>query len=368
MGTLQRKTHFVRREPNIMNTQLTGIEPGSWQVTLLPHPKKFSRGRALGFCGGAPVGVAETARSKVAACWWPDGTPQLLALEGCKDLSVLFASGSTIPGSWSKSNGGKVGAAAWSYRDGALSGRDLHDARFERSWAEAAGGGLVVGVGVHKGKLGMRPKDSGLVWDAEGNLHEVAADDDVCLRATDGTRLAGRIGSRATLWPALDATPVDLAPEGMPASEVCAMDGDMQIGYAFRKLVAHAVVWRGNAGSALALTPKGFAESRAFSGAHGYQVGMVRKRSTTRSGASACDDRAVIWQGAPDCWVDLNALLPEPFNASNAWAVMVTAERVLVCGEARQVEVSDPGTARESHFVPQAQAVLWTARRADIQG
>lgn len=347
-----------------MNHPITGIDPSSWQVTLLPHPKRFSRSKALGFCGNEPVGVAETARAKVAGCWWPGGTPEFLELDGFKDLNVLFARGDIIPGSWSKNSGGKVGAAAWKLTEGVLEGRNLHDERFERTWAEGAGGGLVVGVGVHKGKLGMRPKDSGLIWNDAGELREVSGAEDVCLRATDGTCFAGNIGARAAFWPEFGAPPVDLAPADMPASEVYAMDGALQIGYAFKKLAARAVVWRGSAASALDLTPAGFAESRAFDGAHGYQVGLVRKGSNTRNGSSACDDCAVIWQGAADRWFDLNALLPEPFNASNAWAIRVTADRILVCGEALRVETSDPGTSRESHFVPLAQAVLWTVQLA----
>jgi hypothetical protein len=340
---------------------LPGIDPGSWQIALLPHPKRFSRSKALGFCGGVAVGVAETARAKVAACWWPGSEPELLVLDGYSDLKVLFARGDTIPGSWSKKHGSSVGAAAWRFAGGVLEGRDLHDARFERTWAEGAGGGLIVGVGVHKGKLGARPKDSGLVWDTAGSLREITAEDDVCLRATDGTGVAGNIGVRAVLWPSFGAPAVELAPKDMPASEVYAIDGDRQIGYAFKKLAARAVVWQGTAASAVDLTPDGFEESRAFDGAHGYQVGLVRERSTTRNGSSACDDRAAIWQGAADRWFDLNALLPKPFNSSNAWALHVTGDRILICGEARQVETSDAGTPRESHYVPAAQAVLWTA-------
>lgn len=347
-----------------MTRSLAGIEHDSWQVQLLGHPKRFSRSKALGFCGAVPVGMAETARAKMAACWWPGGEPTLLALEGASDVSVLFARGAVIPGSWSKGGGGKRGAAAWQCVDGALQGRNLHVATFERTWAEGAGGGLVVGVGVHKGKLGARPKDAGLVWDTAGGVRTVSAAEDVCLRATDGTRLAGAIGARAALWPSVDAPPVDLAPAGMPSSEVHALDGERQVGIAFKQLSARAVLWQGTAASARDLTPVGFEESRAFDGACGWQVGLVRERSSTRSGAGASDDRAVIWQGAPDCWFDLNALLPAPFNASTAWGLCVTANEVLVCGEASRVETSEAGTARESQYVPLAQAVLWRAQRS----
>lgn len=94
-------------------------------------------------------------------------------------------------------------------------------------------------------------------------------------------RCAGTIGGRAALWPTIDSSPIDLAPESMPASEIYALDGELQIGYAFKRRNARAVIWRGSAASALDLTPADCEESRAFDGAHDYQVGLVRARSTT---------------------------------------------------------------------------------------
>ncbi|MBK9134377.1 MAG: hypothetical protein IPM15_08565 [Betaproteobacteria bacterium] len=222
-------------------------------MQLLGHPKRISRSKALGFCGAVPVGMER----RHAPRWWPGGEPTLLALEGASDVRVLLARGNVIPGSWSKGGGGKMGAAAWQCVDGALQGRNLHVSTFERTWAEGAGGGWVVGVGVHKGKLGARPRDAGLVWDTAGGVRTVSAAEDVCLRATDGTRLAGVIGARAALWPSVDAPPVDLAPAGMPSSEVCALDGERQIGLAFKQLSARAVLRQGTAASAQDLTPVG---------------------------------------------------------------------------------------------------------------
>ena len=335
--------------------------PTAWSATLLPHPKRFSRSKAIGFCSDAPVGTAETNAGKTSACWWPGGQAELLVLEGFSELDALFARGDTIPGSWNRRKSGKGGAAAWRASETGLVGRDLHDPRFERTWAEGAGGGLVVGVGVHKGKLGRRPRNSGLVWDEAGTIREITAGEDVSLGATDGTRLAGSVGGRAALWPAIDAAPIDLATEAMPASELRALDDSLQIGYAFGHDSARAVIWNGTPESLRDLTPEGFAEARAFDGAHGFQVGFVRARQATPSGLAAFDDRAVIWNGSPDRWLDLNAVLPPPFNASTAWAIQFTRDSVLICGEAKEVEVSDPGTARESHGIARCQAVLWTA-------
>lgn len=345
-----------------MERKSKSIDPGSWQVTLLAPPKKFARGLALGFCGAIPVGLVETARAKVAACWWPAGGAELLSCDGFKELRVLFARGDIIPGMWSKGSGGKTGAVAWRLVDGVLQARDLHPGKFERSWAEAAGGGAVVGTGVHKGTMGRRSTDAGLVWDADGRLYEFQALEDICLRATDGVRVAGDIGGRAALWTGFDAAPVSLAPDDMPASTIYALDGEHQVGVAMRKLAARAVIWRGSATSVTDLTPAGFESSQAYDARSGFQVGVVTRRALTASGAAASEDQAALWHGAADSWLDLGALLPLPFNASMARSIEVDGERLLVCGEARRVETADAGTPRETHYVPDAQAVLWSAR------
>jgi hypothetical protein len=84
---------------------VTGIDPESWQITILPLPKRFSRGTAHGFCGGHPVGCAETARARSLGCWWPGGEPELLTLEGYQDLATGRASGEVIPGQWRNDSG-----------------------------------------------------------------------------------------------------------------------------------------------------------------------------------------------------------------------------------------------------------------------
>lgn len=339
-----------------------GIDTGSWHVTLLPNPKRFSRSKALGFCNGQPVGMAETARAKSHAVWWPNGEAELLSLDGYKELQVLFARGTCIPGAWSK--GASMGAAAWRLREGRLVGASLHDKRFEKSWAESAEHGLVLGVGVHKGRLGARPPDCGLVWREDGTCLEVTASGDVCLRGTDGTRLVGSADGRAALWPSADAAAVDLGPAGFAASEAYALDGDTQAGVAFKGMTARAAIWQGTSASFVDLTPDGYQVSRALHAAGGWQVGLVRRDNLTRNGSSSLADQAALWHGGSDRWFDLNALLPagSGFNASAAWSIEFTDGAVRICGEASRYDVSDPGTDRESHFVPEAQAVVWTAR------
>ncbi|MFN0180168.1 MAG: hypothetical protein ACKVZ0_15315 [Gemmatimonadales bacterium] len=342
---------------------VTGIDPASWRATILPLPKRFSRGTASGFCGGHPVGRAETARARSYGCWWPGGQPELLVLEGRTDVGAGRAAGDVIPGNWRDNDGG-MGAVVWGLHDNRLVGTDLQDPSFARSWATAAGEGVVVGVGAPTGQPGQRARDVGLVWREGEPTAVVAAPGEVRLFATDGTRLAGSIQGRAALWTSVGAEPIDLAPASMSASEVDALDGDRQVGIAFKGMCARAALWNGTAASFSDLTPRGYQTSRAHDASGGFQVGYVRVKDNTRNGTGGSDNRSVLWQGAADRWFDLNSVLPAKYNASIAWAIEVRGDEVRVCGTANRFEVVEPGTAREYHVVPVAHPVLWTARLA----
>ncbi|MBX7185099.1 MAG: hypothetical protein K1Y01_08140 [Vicinamibacteria bacterium] len=339
------------------------IVPGSLKVEILPLPKRFARGAAQGFCGGFPVGRVETSRARSAGCWWPRGKPELLTLEGRAEVLTGRASGSAIPGHWANGKTGAMGAAVWGLHDGALRGTELHVKAYAKTWAIGAGGGAVVGVGTPPRKHGTAVRDVGLVFREDAPPVVIAADGEVMLNATDGVRLAGSVDGRAALWTSADAPPTDLAPEGFPASEVQALDGDIQVGVAFKGLGSRAGLWRGTAATFIDLTPRGFATGRAAAGAAGFQVGFVRRKDTTRNGSSGCDNQAALWRGEADSWIDLNASLAgTEFNASVAWAIEVTGDSIRVCGEASRFEVNDAETPRENHYVPAAHPVLWTAR------
>jgi len=339
------------------------IDPVSWQCLLLPFPKRFSRGRAFGFALGGAVGTSENARAKVAATWWRDGAPELLTLEGAESVNVGRAHGHLIPGNWTKGKGSRMGAAMWTVRNGATVGVDLHDPEFERTWATGSGADLVLGAGTVKGKVGQSAYDVGLVWrDGGDRVSIVDARGDVSLICSDGTRIGGSVSGRAALWNTLKATAIDLAPDTHPASEIYALDGDVQAGVAFSKLHARAGLWRGTADSFSDITPKGHEVGGIYGGARGFQVGLVRAKDTTRNGSASLADKASLWQGTADSWFDLNAFVPKPFNASAAGAITFVGERLWICGSAMRYEASDPGTPRESHYLPQAQAVLWTAQ------
>ena len=334
----------------------------SWEAHVLPMPKKFTRAKALGFCGGHAAGMVEASNGKTQACWWPNGQPELLSLDDYKELQVLSARADCIAGSWSKGRSGAGGAAVWRLHDGALAGTDLHDKKFERTWAECAEHGLVLGVGIHKGGPRARAADSGLVWRHGGVPQPVTAPGDVSLKATDGTRLAGSADGRAALWPAVDAAPTDLGPAGFSSSEVYALDGELQVGIAFKGIKARAGLWRGTASSFVDLTPDEYEVGRALHYSGGWQVGFVRRQDMTRNFSSSLADEAALWRGSKDDWFNLNSVLPPQsgLNASVAWSIERNGDRVRICGEASRYEISDAGTDRESHFVPEARAVIWT--------
>ena len=336
-----------------------------WQVTLLPNPKKFTRSRVLGFCGGHAVGLAENARARIAACWWPGGQPELLTIPGREFVQAAFAHGNRIPGSWWPKSNVDYRAVAWHWLNNALTVTELHDARFERTWATGAGGDLVVGVGTPKGKLGHRGGDLGLVWRGAALAHELRAEGDVSLRATDGVAVAGSANRRATLWPAPDKPPVDLAPASTAGSEVTALDGDTQAGIAWIGLRARAAFWRGSAASFADLTPKGFEVGSALDAGGGLQAGFIRRKDVTLNGSTSLANQAALWHGDAAQWIDLNDVLPAKgdFNASIAWAIDVQGNVVRVGGAVSRYEVRDPDTNRESHSVPAEQAVIWTAAR-----
>ena len=342
---------------------MTGIDPGSWQVTMLPLPKRFSRGVAYGFCGGHPVGQAEALRGKVAGCWWPRGTPELLTLDGHAVLKTGRASGDVIPGHWSDGKTGAMGAVRWTLGDGRLVGAELHDPTYQQTWAVGVGNGSVVGVGSPPRKPGQFTPNVGLLWRAGAPPIAVGATSEVSLFATDGTRLVGSIQGRATLWPTPTAAPIDLTPGDLSMSEAQALDGELQIGNVWRGFCPRAAIWRGTAASFIDLTPEGFEAGSAYAGSGGYQVGSVRAKDNTGNGTPGYDNRAVLWQGAAERWFDLNALLPaKTYNASIAWAIAVGGDTVQVSGAATRYDVRDPGTPHESHTLPVQHPVLWTAR------
>jgi hypothetical protein len=343
-------------------TGVTGIDPESWQVTVLPLPKGHSRGSVYGFCNGHPVGEAERLRSGSFGCWWPDGKPELLVLDGRKYVACGRAAGHVIPGLW-REESSEMRAASWTMLGGQLVPRILHTKSLDQTWGSAAAGDVIIGMGRPHRESGRYTPNVGLVWRGDGEPVVVTAEGDVALHATDGMQLAGNVRGRAMLWSSPDAAPLDLSPKGIQMSEVQALDDEVQVGAAFKGFRARAALWRGTAASFTDLTPNGFETARASGATQGYQVGFVREKDTTRGGSGGSDNRAVIWQGAADRWFDLHLLVPSArYNASSASAIDIQGDVVRVGGEVSRYELSHAGTAYESHAVPVRHPALWTAR------
>ena len=336
------------------------MKPSVVRVTILPFPKGYSRGTVLGFCGGHPVGRVENARARTAACWWPHGKPELLGIEKQKDVRVAHASGDLIPGCWSNTRTGALGAVVWKRNGDSVTPAVLHDKRYESTWATGAGGGDVVGIGSPPGKLGHRAPEAGLIWRASGSVDVIASERGVALFCTDGQRAAGSDGGRPALWLSAGQEAIDLCPDGFGMGEVHALDGDAQAGVVFKGLRARAALWRGSAASFIDVTPAVCETARVLAAAGGRLAGFVRAKDTTPNGSTACDDRAALWYEAANDWLDLNASLPEAYNASVAWSIHAQGGEWSVGGEASRFEVGDPGTPRESHAVPTAHPVIWT--------
>ena len=346
------------------NSSVTGIELDSWDARILPLPKGFSRGAAFGFCGGYPVGRAEHVRSGAVGCWWPEENPELLTFEKKKSLATGRASGNIIPGHFRIEKSENLSPLAWRFTPRGLEASPLAADSYRTAFASATGGGLIIGVGTPAARTSASIDDDGLAW-AEDESPRKVGSGQISLVATDGTRVGGNIGRHAVYWPVSGAEPVDLSPLKMPISQVQSFDDEYQIGIAWKGMRARAALWKGSAESFIDLTPKGFETSSAYSGRQGYQVGSVRPKDLTRSETPGYDNRAVLWQGDSNHWFDLNGLLePKGYNASVAWAIEVIDGKLHICGEALKYEVGNPGTPSESHFLPVAHPVLWTAHLA----
>lgn len=336
------------------------IDAASWSVSVLPLPRRMVRARAVGFVERHPFGIAESAAGKGQVCRWSNGAPELLSFEKFKHFSVASGSGDAIAGTFSNARTGASGAVVWrSERDGTTRSASLHDARFESTHALGVRGDRVFGIGVNKGKPSQRPPDCGLVWTLGGGLREIALAADVQVFDGDGTRLVGSIDGRAAYWPGEASGPIDFGEPG----EIHALDGELQIGFVWAGLHPRAALWRGSAGTKVDLTPDGFDVSAARDGREGWQVGWVRPTGVDRHGNTAMNDRASLWRGKAESWIDLNALLPaETYNISDAHGIMIRGDELSIAGVAGCYVVDDPASNRPTHVPGTMHAVVWRAR------
>lgn len=335
------------------------------KVTLLPLPRRLSRARAFGFCGGSVVGEGES-RGPSVPHWWPGGKAEPLAHPTQKRLSARMASGDAIPGFWTRSSGGFGGALGWRLVNGALETVDLHpDKGWEQTIAMGSGGGAFAGSGRRKAPKGERAVDVALLWRPDGSLIELPAAEpghEATASATDGEWVVGRAGrtggQRAALWPA-DGSRVIVLGDDHSISEAWGVGDGEQVGLRWTRKGSVAALWRGSAESFIDLTPEGHESAHASGCARGLQVGHVQIKATTASGAGSMATRAALWRGSSASFVDLHSFVPAPWNASSAAAVEVRDGLVRIVGTLTQFAATNELTPRESQYLVANQPAVW---------
>ena len=117
--------------------------------------------------------------------------------------------------------------------------------------------------------------------------------------------------ARAAMWNLSTGTRINLHPTGSTNSQVAAVDGSTQAGYAQFDLNTYAGLWSGTAASWVSLHPPAATRSRVNDASGGTQVGLVTIGS---------NQRASLWTSSDSSWVDLH-----PAGATNSTAYAVHA-------------------------------------------
>ena len=344
-------------------------DPARWTVTVLPLPKRQAYAHVSGLCGGQVVGETEARGGASVPHWWPGGQPAPIVHPDQKKLAVRSASGDVIPGFWKRSSGGFGGAIGWRLEKGSLTVLDLHPGKgWDHTLAMGAGGGAFAGVGQRQAKKGERAVDIALLWKADTTLVELPPAESggaAQAQATDGQWVVGSAGrtggQRAALWPADGSRIVVLGDDRSITDATWVADGE-QVGVRWTGRGSAAALWRGSASSFVDLTPEAHEAGWASGCARGFQVGFVQVEATTRSGSGTMASKAALWQGDAASFVDLQALVPEPWNASSAVAVEVRDGTLRIAGTLTQFGTTDELTPRESQFVIATRAAVWETR------
>lgn len=333
-----------------------------WRCVFPPLPKRQSRGRASGFCGGAMVGATVGSGWRESPCWWPGGVPAPILVEGRKHIQVRGARDACIAGFWSAGSGDRHGAMGWRLLEGALEALDLHPKGWEWTRALGGGGGCWVGYGRPLVPKGQRALEQALLWDRDGCMRvlpPLEAGAEAIALATDGVQAVGHGdlagGQRAVLWPA-DGSGVVLLGDPRVISEALAVADGEQAGIFWSRGGVRAALWRGASDTLVDLTPAGVAEASALGCGGGYQCGSV--------GAGKHRSHAALWAGSAAAFIDLHLLLPAPWNSSQAIAVDVFDGVLRVVGAAQQIVFENEGARSESYFQAAEVPVLWETRIA----
>ncbi|MBF5044604.1 hypothetical protein FGE12_19545 [Aggregicoccus sp. 17bor-14] len=348
------------------------LQLSPWTVSVLPLPRlpRTSSVYPFGFCGDLPVGSCSGSSGTPKHCVWRGGVAELLALPPKRrDVGVRLGRGHALPGYWTGSGARCAGGALLWRPDaqGALQPQELPATGWLSAEAWAVAGDVVVGHGKRK----MNADDRPLVWRGGAEPEELPAPEwDANVTATDGTQHVGSTGgipfTRAALWDGAARTYVDLAPPGKgPMTAAQGVGDGQQVGILSEGGIAtRAVLWHGTADSRVDLTPAGHVGASAWDCKRGLQVGVVQRRvlhHTDAQGEPAlneCYERAALWQGTADSFVELHGVLPPELVTSTARELRVEGERVRVFGWAQR-RLKAPEANGDERGEPVA--VIWEA-------
>lgn len=326
-----------------MPTLSQRVDRATIVATLLPLPKGKKRGRGVGFWGGAPVASVESAGNAAPPFRWVAGAPQLVTYQDVKRVHPAGTSATQLAGCWYTAKHDEH-ALVWTRNaDDGISGTELHPEGWQKSTAMACGDGQQVGYGYVKF---AKDPSKALLWSGSRESMVVLTGPDPTFDASASGvaqgiqvgRFGGSIRQHACLWRGSSESYVDLHPSTaeLMGSEAYGAGDGQQVGHVWGEdQVQLAALWSGSPGSYANLAPKGFVRSTAWRCARDFQVGWAAEKDR---GMSA---HAILWGGSGDDFIDLQLVLPEPWNVSQAMDVDVDGDTLRVIGTAEQAVLSN---------------------------
>ncbi len=239
------------------------------------------------------------------------------------------------------SAGSVVNAALWT--GSAASLVNLHPSVSANSQAHGAGSGQQVGfadiAGIRRASLWTGSAASRV------DLHPAGASTSIAHDCDGGVQVGETLHTfiyRASLWNGSAGSWVDLNPHPGVSSYAFGVSNGQQVGLTTTNsppAITHAALWTGSAASFVDLNPPGATRSEALGVSNGIQVGFAFVSG---------QQRAVMWSGTPESWVDLHAFLPQGYASSQAGSVHAQGSFAFIVGSALH---TSSNTAR---------AVLWS--------
>ena len=343
-----------------MSTLRQRVDRGSITATLLPLPKGRKRSRAVGFWRGDPVASVASSGDTAPPFLWVDGKPQLVSFQDVKKLVPCGTSVSQLAGYWYTPKHDER-ALVWTRSAGdTMDGVELHPNGWQKSLALACGDGQQIGHGYERF---TKDPSRALLWTGSRESLIVLTGPDPS-RSTAGRGVAqgvqvgcvggGTMYQRACLWRGTSESYVDLHPDGADflGSDAMGVGDGQQVGTVWgESMMPHAALWSGSPGSYSNLAPNGFVRSTAWGCAGGFQVGWAEDREM---GLCA---HAILWGGSADEFIDLQELVPEPWNVSQAMDLDVDGDTLRILGTVQHAVKSNGYEMNAGE-----QPVIWTMK------